>query len=41
MQTHITPTRVIEEEIEELGEKSFRRPPSGNRSTRQSVGIHG
>ena len=37
MQTHITPTRVIEE----LGEKSLRRPPSGNRSTRQSVGIHG
>ena len=25
----------------ELGKKPFRPPPSGNRSTRQSVGIHG
>ena len=41
MQTQITPRRVIEEETEELGEKPLRRPPSGNRSTRQSVGIHG
>ena len=41
MQTHITLRRVIEEETEELGEKSLRRPPNGNRSTRQSVGIHG
>ena len=41
MQTQITPRRVIEEETEELGEKPFRRPPSGNRSTRQLVGIHG
>ena len=41
MQTQITPRRVIEEEIEELGEKPLRRPLSGNRSTRQSVGIHG
>ena len=24
-----------------LGEKPLRRPPSGNRSTRKSVGIHG
>ena len=30
----------IEEETEELGEKPFRRPPSGNQSTRQSIGIH-
>ena len=41
MQTQITPRRVIEEEIEELGEKPLRRPPSGNQSTRQSVGIQG
>ena len=41
MQTHITSRRVIEEETEELGEKPLRHPPSGNRSTRQSVGIHG
>ena len=41
MQTQITPRRVIEEETEELGEKPLRRPPSGNRSTRQSIGIHG
>ena len=41
MQTQITPRRVIEEETEELGEKPLRRPPSGNRSTRQSIGIYG
>ena len=41
MQTHITRRYVIEEETEELGEKPLRRPPSSNRSTRQSVGIHG
>ena len=40
MQTQITPRCVIEEEIEELGEKSLCRPPSGNRSTRQSIRIH-
>ena len=32
---------VIEEETEVLGVKPLRRPPSGNRSTRQLVGIHG
>ena len=41
MQTKITRRCVIEEETEELGEKSLYRPPSGNQSTRQSVGIHG
>ena len=41
MQTQITRQCVIKEETEELGEKPLRRPPSGNRSTRQSVGIHG
>ena len=41
MQTQITRRCVIEEETEELDEKPLRRPPSGNRSTRQSVGIHG
>ena len=41
MQTQITRRYVIEEETEELGEKPHRCPPSGNRSTRQSVGIHG
>ena len=41
MQKQITRRCVIEEETEELGEKPLRRPPSGNRSTRQSVGIHG
>ena len=41
MQTQITPRRVIEEEIEELGKKPLRRPLSDNRFTRQSVGIHG
>ena len=37
MQTQITPRCVIEEKTKELGEKPLRRPPSGNRSTRQSV----
>ena len=41
MQTQITPRRVIEEETEELGKKPLHHPPSGNRSTRQSVGIQG
>ena len=41
MQTQITHRCVIEEETEEFGEKPLCRPPSGNRSTRQSVGIHG
>ena len=41
MQTQVTPRRVIEEETSELGEKPLRRTPSGNRSIRQSVGIHG
>ena len=41
MQTQITRRCVIEEETEELGEKPLRRPSSGNRSTRQLVGIHG
>ena len=41
MQTQITPKHVIEEKTEELGEKPLRRPPSENRSTRQSVGIQG
>ena len=41
MQTQITRRCVIEEETEELGKKPLRRPPSGNRSTRQLVGIHG
>ena len=41
MQTQITRQCVIEEETEELGEKPLCHPPSGNRSTRQSVGIHG
>ena len=41
MQTQITGRCVIEKETEELGEKPFRRPPSGNRSTKQSIGIHG
>ena len=41
MQTQITRRCVIKEEIEELGEKPLRRPSSGNRFTRQSVGIHG
>ena len=41
MQTHITRRCVMKEEIEDLGEKPLCRPPSGNRSTRQSDGIHG
>ena len=41
MQTQITRRCVIEEETEELGEKPLRHPPSGNRSTKQSIGIHG
>ena len=41
MQTQITRRCVIEEETEELSEKPLRRPPSGNRSTRQLDGIHG
>ena len=41
MQTQITHRCVIEEETEELGEKPLCRLPSGNLSTRQSVGIHG
>ena len=41
MQTQITSRRVIEEETEELDEKPLHPPPSGNRSTRQSVGIQG
>ena len=41
MQTQITHRCVIKEETEELNEKPLRRPPSGNRSTRQLVGIHG
>ena len=40
MQTQITRRCVIEEEIEKLVEKPLRCPPSGNQSTRQSVGIH-
>ena len=41
MQTQITRRCVIEEETEELGEKPLCRPPSSNRFTRKSVGIHG
>ena len=41
MQTQITRQCIIKEKTEELGEKPLRRPPSGNRSTRQSIGIHG
>ena len=41
MQTQITRRCVIEKEIEELGKKPLRCPPSNNQSTRQSVGIHG
>ena len=36
----ITRQCVIEEETEVLGVKPLRHPPSGNQSTRQSVGIH-
>ena len=38
--TKTTQRCVIKEEIETLGVKPLRRPPSGNRSTRQSVEIH-
>ena len=41
MKPQITRRCVIEEETEELDEKPLRCLPSGNRSTRQSVGIHG
>ena len=41
MQTQIKRRCVIEDETEELDEKPLCRPPSRNRSTRQSVGIHG
>ena len=41
MQTQITRRCVIKEETEELGKKPLRHPPSGNRSTRQLIGIHG
>ena len=41
MQTQITRRCVIKEETEELDEKPLHRLPSGNRSTRQLVGIHG
>ena len=37
----ITRRCVIEEEIEELGEKPLCHPPCSNRSIRQSVWIHG
>ena len=37
----ITRRCVIKEEIEELGKKSLRCPPSGNRPTKQSIGMHG
>ena len=41
MQTQITHRCVIKEETEEFGKKPLRHPQSGNRSTRQSVEIHG
>ena len=41
MQTQITRRCVIKEETEELDENPLCRPPSGNRSTRKSVGIRG
>ena len=41
MQTQITCQCVIKEKIEELGAKPLHRPLSGNRSTKQLVGIHG
>ena len=37
--TKTTQRCVIKEEIEVLSIKPLRRPPSGNRSTRQSVGL--
>ena len=36
----ITHRCVIEEQTEELDKKLLRRPPNGNRSTRQLVEIH-
>ena len=39
--TKTTQRCVIEEETEVLGVKPLHRPRSGNRSTRQLVGIHG
>ena len=39
--TKTTQRCVIEEETEVLGIKPLRRSPSGNRSTRQSVGMQG
>ena len=39
--TKTTQLCVIEKETEVLGVKPLRCPPSGNRSTRQSVGMHG
>ena len=41
MQTQIILRRVIEEETKELNEKPLCCPLRSNRSTRQSVGIHG
>ena len=38
--TKTTQRYVIKEEIEILSIKHFRRPPSGNQSAKQSVGIH-
>ena len=39
--TKTTQQCVIEKETEVLGVKPLCHPPSSNRSTRQSVGIHG
>ena len=39
--TKTTQRCVIEEETKVFDVKPLRRPPSSNRSTRQSVGIHG
>ena len=41
MQTQIRRRCVIKEEVEELGKKPLRRPPSDNQSIKQSIGIHG
>ena len=41
MQTQITRQCVMEEKTKELRGKPLRCPPNSNRSTRQSVGIHG
>ena len=38
--TKTTQQYVIEEETEVLSVKPLRHPSSGNRSTKQSVGIH-